>query len=81
MVRCRIARVAGLLWIAAASGLWLVGIAGAFAANGFWGGVQQIQVWMSPFNIISWLVIVVVFGPGLALLSWAHSMKPEPPGG
>lgn len=70
----RIIRIVGLVWVTIAALLWLAGIAGAFAENGFRGGLAQVGYWLNPFNVSNLIVTAVVFGPGVALLVWADKL-------
>jgi formate hydrogenlyase subunit 3/multisubunit Na+/H+ antiporter MnhD subunit len=47
----------------------VIAIAGMFMANGFWGGLAQFQDTFSPYNIINYLMEVVLIAPAL-LASW-----------
>lgn len=75
MIRARLLIVSGWVWVSIASLLLLMGIVWAFAENGFWGGIRQIQEWFNPYNVANFIVVVVTFGPGLALISWGKKLR------
>ncbi len=75
MIRARILILSGWIWVSLASLVLVISILGAFAANGFWGGLRQIQEWFSPYNLANFIVLVLTFGPGLALISWGKKLR------
>lgn len=57
------------IWIGIAVLVNLVSIAGMFMHDGFWGGLGRVQHTYSPFNIVNWIMEVVLLSPAL-LAAW-----------
>jgi hypothetical protein len=57
------------IWIGIAILVNLVSMAGMFMHDGFWGGLGRVQETYSPFNIVNWIMEVVLLSPAL-LAAW-----------
>ena len=64
-------RVLGYIWLTAAMLLILAGIAGTWKKGGF----SAVQVLLSPFNVVNWIVTMITLAPGLGALAWAEKLK------
>ena len=64
-------KVLGYVWLILAGILILVGIAGVWMSQGFSG----VQVLLSPFNIVNWVVTLLTVAPGIGLLMLSEKMK------
>ncbi len=44
---------------------------------GIWmgGGFSAVQVLLSPFNVLNWIVMAVILGPGFGALIWAQKLQ------
>jgi len=63
------------IWIALAFGVNVVAIAGMFMASGFWEGLSRVQDTYSPFNIINYVMEVVLISPALAAFWWQERRR------
>ncbi|MER8422456.1 hypothetical protein [Mesorhizobium sp. M1403] len=65
------------IWIALALGVNVVAISGMFMANGFWGGLTHVQDTYSPYNIINYVMEVVLLSPALAAFWWQERRRSQ----
>jgi formate hydrogenlyase subunit 3/multisubunit Na+/H+ antiporter MnhD subunit len=62
-------------WCALAILVNLVAIAGMFMANGFWGGLGQLQETFSPYNIVNYVMEIVLLSPALLAFWWQERRR------
>jgi hypothetical protein len=57
--------------------LWnLISIYGLFIiAGGFWSGVWSVIEWYSPFDVVHWIVELLLFSPALLANYWAEGRR------
>lgn len=63
------------IWIAMVILVNVAAIAGMFLSDGFWGGLGRVQDTYSPFNIINWIMEVVLLAPALLAAWWLEKRK------
>lgn len=63
------------IWVGLVLLLNVIAVAGIFLVSGFWEGVARVQDTYSPFNIINWVVEVVLLSPALVTAWWLERRK------
>lgn len=58
------------IWVAFAILVNVLSMAGAFMAEGFWGGWATIQDTYSPFNYLNVLMEIILLSPALLAYWW-----------
>lgn len=53
----------------------VIGIIGQFYLYGFSGGVSYIQEIYSPFNVVNYIVSVVVLSPAIGAFLWRNKRR------
>lgn len=66
-----ILKVFGYIWLVLAGIVIVAGVVGIWLKEGFSG----VQVLMSPFNVINWIVTVMTLAPGLGALILARRLR------
>ena len=61
----------GYAWMTAAAILIGVGVIGVWMNGGF----SAVQVLLSPFNVVNWIVMAVTLVPGFGALMWAQKLQ------
>lgn len=63
-------------WVALAVLVNVVAIVGLFLEAGtFWGGVSSVQETYSPFNVLNWLLEVILISPAVGAYWWRERRK------
>jgi hypothetical protein len=63
--------VLGYAWLIFGGAIIFIGIVGTWMKEGF-SGVQGL---LSPFNVINWLVTVIILAPGIGLLILSEKLR------
>jgi len=71
LILARIFQALAILWL----GIYLLGmiaiLVGGIQAHGFWGGWRHFAQWMSPYNVIDFVIRLVQLAPALVLFYFA----------
>lgn len=67
----KILKVFGYIWCILAIAIILVGTIGVWMSEGF-SGVQRL---LNPFNVINWLLMVIILIPGIGALIWSEKIN------
>jgi hypothetical protein len=59
------------IWLSVATLVNLVGYYGVWMKDGF----SAVQELLSPFNVVNWLLTILILAPGLVALAWANKLK------
>ena len=63
------------VWVGLFVAANLIGIIGQFWLHGFGGGISYVQEIYSPFNVINYIVSVVVLSPALGAFLWRKKLR------
>ena len=63
------------VWVGLFVAANLIGIIGQFWLHGFGGGISYVQEIYSPFNIINYIISVVVLSPALGAYLWRDKRR------
>ena len=66
-----VCKVLGYIWLVLAGLLVLVGIAGVWMKEGFYG----VQDLLSPFNVVNYIVTIITLAPGICLLMLSDKLQ------
>jgi hypothetical protein len=62
------------VWLILAGLLILAGIIGVWMKDGFSG----VQHFLSPFNVVNWVVTVITLAPGIGLFMLSEKLQSKP---